>query len=72
MSGWYRNLMEQDTLYGGIDAPQDQSSARFLDNGRLDLSISPEEADRSKKTVELITKLANELAAKGPCTPWVE
>lgn len=72
MSGWYRNLMEQDALYEGLAPPSYPSSARFLDNGRLDLSVSPEEAERSKKTMELIIKLAAELAAKGPCTPWVK
>lgn len=72
MSGWYRNLLEQDTIYEGLDGPSYTSSARLLDNGRLDLSISPEEAERSKKTMELITNLAAELAAKGPCTPWVK
>lgn len=65
MSGWYRNLMEQDALYDGLDPPSYPSSARFLDNGRLDLSISPKEAERSKKTMELITALAIEMSKKG-------
>lgn len=69
---WYRNIMEQDAIYEGLDPPLYPSSVRFLDNGKLDLSISPEEAERSKKTMDLITKLAAELAAKGPCTPWAK
>ena len=69
---FYRDLLEQDRIYEGLDAPSYPSSARFTENGRLDLSVSPEYAARSKKTMELIEVLAAEMAKKGPCMPWVK